>query len=103
MCYSHAPRAQPGWQAGWSIAITRSTTERAPKPKWRNGRRGGFKIRYSQGCEGSSPSFGTTNVKSRVTTVLLDLDDTLSDHTHSSLAGLAALRETYTSFAAFTL
>ena len=28
------------------------------KPKWRNGRRAGFKIRYSQGCVGSSPTFG---------------------------------------------
>ena len=29
------------------------------KPKWRNGRRSGFKIRRSKGREGSSPSFGT--------------------------------------------
>src|SRR6476661_6793061 len=41
--------------------------------------------------------------KPAVTTVLLDLDDTLSDHTHSSLAGLAALRETYPELAAFAL
>ena len=33
-------------------------------PKWRNGRRDGFKIRYSQECEGSSPSFGTQNRES---------------------------------------
>ena len=36
------------------------------EPKWRNGRRGGFKIRYSQGCEGSSPSFGTCSELVRV-------------------------------------
>src|SRR5271155_3068480 len=28
-------------------------------PKWRNGRRSGFKIRRPKGREGSSPSFGT--------------------------------------------
>lgn len=31
-------------------------------PEWRNGRRGGFKIRYPQGCGGSSPSFGISTV-----------------------------------------
>ena len=39
----------------------------------------------------------------RVSTVLFDLDDTLSDHTHSSFAGLSALREAYAEFAAFSL
>ena len=29
-------------------------------PRWRNGRRGGLKIRYPRGCVGSSPSLGTT-------------------------------------------
>ncbi len=29
------------------------------KPKWRNGRRGGFKIRCPRGRVGSSPTFGT--------------------------------------------
>jgi len=38
-----------------------------------------------------------------VTTVLLDLDDTLPDHTHSSLSGLSALRDAYPEFAAFSL
>ena len=28
-------------------------------PEWRNGRRGGLKIRYPQGCEGSTPFSGT--------------------------------------------
>ena len=28
------------------------------KPKWRNGRRAGLKIRCPQGCVGSSPTFG---------------------------------------------
>jgi hypothetical protein len=27
-------------------------------PEWRNGRRDGLKIRYPQGCVGSSPSSG---------------------------------------------
>jgi putative hydrolase of the HAD superfamily len=35
--------------------------------------------------------------------VLLDLDDTLFDHTHSSLSGLAALRQAYEPFARFEL
>jgi hypothetical protein len=30
-------------------------------PEWRNGRRGGLKIRWSQGRVGSTPSSGTTN------------------------------------------
>ena len=29
------------------------------KPKWRNGRRGGLKIRFPQGSVGSNPTFGT--------------------------------------------
>jgi hypothetical protein len=32
------------------------------RPKWRNGRRGGFKIRYPQGFVGSSPTFGTSSI-----------------------------------------
>ena len=28
-------------------------------PEWRNGRRGGLKIRWPQGCVGSTPSSGT--------------------------------------------
>jgi putative hydrolase of the HAD superfamily len=35
--------------------------------------------------------------------VLLDLDDTLFDHTHSSRSGLSALREAFASFARFEL
>src|SRR5882757_6250126 len=35
----------------------------------------------------------------RTTTVLIDLDDTLFDHTHSSHEGLAALRAGYAPFA----
>src|SRR2546425_13187335 len=31
-------------------------------PKWRNGRRAGFKIRSTQVGEGSSPSFGSSQV-----------------------------------------
>jgi putative hydrolase of the HAD superfamily len=38
-----------------------------------------------------------------VSAVLLDLDDTLSDHTHSARAALAALRERYPALAAFGL
>jgi len=37
----------------------------------------------------------------RATTVLVDLDDTLFDHTHSSLAGLAALRDRFPPLARF--
>src|SRR5438552_15297794 len=37
------------------------------------------------------------------TTVLLDLDDTLFDHTHSSLAGPSALRNQFAPLARFTL
>jgi hypothetical protein len=37
-----------------------SVLRRAEKPKWRNGRRSGFKIRRPEGREGSSPSFGTS-------------------------------------------
>ena len=29
-------------------------------PGWRNGRRGGLKIRYLNGCVGSNPTLGTT-------------------------------------------
>lgn len=36
------------------------SSESKNKPKWRNGRRGGFKIRCPQGRVGSSPTFGTT-------------------------------------------
>jgi|GEM_PF-893723 hypothetical protein len=32
-------------------------------PKWRNGRRSGFKIRRPKGREGSTPSFGTKNTR----------------------------------------
>jgi hypothetical protein len=32
----------------------------APKPKWRNGRRAGLKIQYTQVCVGSTPTSGTS-------------------------------------------
>src|SRR6266849_6862502 len=32
-------------------------------PKWRNGRRAGFKIRSSQGGVGSSPTFGSNDLR----------------------------------------
>ena len=35
----------------------------ARRPKWRNGRRSGFKIRRPIGREGSSPSFGTESTR----------------------------------------
>ena len=36
-----------------------------PKPGWRKGRRGGLKIRYLNGCVGSTPSPGTRTSGSR--------------------------------------
>ena len=30
------------------------------EPGWRNGRRGGLKIRYLHGCVGSNPALGTS-------------------------------------------
>ncbi len=37
---------------------TRSVT----RPEWRNGRRGGLKIRWPQGRVGSTPSSGTSTI-----------------------------------------
>jgi putative hydrolase of the HAD superfamily len=41
-------------------------------------------------------------LRGRTSTVLLDLDDTLFDHTHSSVAGLEVLQRTYAALAKFT-
>ena len=40
--------------------VHRSKTLGLSEPRWRNGRRGGLKIRYPNGCVGSNPSLGTT-------------------------------------------
>ena len=53
-------------------------------PKWRNGRRAGFKIQYGQLCVGSSPTFGTT-------TVLIFLIDRFGDGGIGRHAGLRSL------------
>ena len=34
-------------------------------PRWRNGRRGGLKIRYQKWCVGSTPSLGTTEIDTK--------------------------------------
>ena len=48
------------------------TRARTPEmPKWRNGRRSGFKIRRPKGREGSTPSFGTARSLPRFEGALL--------------------------------
>src|SRR5215469_13965500 len=42
---------------GWQVCIK---SVECDGPEWRNGRRGGLKIRWPQGCVGSTPSSGTT-------------------------------------------
>ena len=57
------------WKREWQIDVWRGFEtgfsawfglNKLEKPGWRNGRRGGLKIRYPQGCVGSSPSPGTS-------------------------------------------
>ena len=44
----------------WVPAALSSFDISCARPRWRNGRRGGLKIRYPCGCVGSNPSLGTT-------------------------------------------
>ena len=43
-----------------AVSYPERPTVGARRPGWRNGRRGGLKIRYSNGCVGSNPAPGTS-------------------------------------------
>ena len=59
-CHSHqSPVTSQQSSSALSARGARAMLKVA-RPEWRNGRRGGLKIRWPQGCVGSTPSSGTS-------------------------------------------